>query len=151
MVLAFGPETKANTSCFERDFSIPMTEIIGLQFHDVSPDGSNLTLTFESRVGEPVVLSMPTDNLEGLLRALRDAKIKADAVHKPSNTILSFRNLMTWFVAALPYHDHVLLVLDGDTPLETSYAMLPKVAEDLAAAMIETSEIVRSQVSRKDN
>lgn len=128
-----------------------MTEIVGLQFHDVSPDGSKLTLTFESRVGDPVVLSMPTDNLEGLLRALRDAKIKADAVYKPSNTVLSFRNLMTWFVAALPYHDHVLLILDGDTPLETSYAMLPKVAEQMAAAMIETAQRVRDQVYRKDN
>lgn len=151
MVLASGPGTKANISCLQRDLNIPMTEIIGLQFHDVSPDGSNLTLTFESRFEGSVVLSMPTDNLEGLLRALRDAKIKADAAHKPRNTVLSFRSLMTWFVAGLPHHDHVLLILDGDTPLETSYAMLPKVAEELAAAMIETSETVRNQVSRKDN
>lgn len=126
-----------------------MTEIIGLQYHDVTPDGTMLNLIFEGKYGEQVQLSMPTDNLDALLISLDRVKLEASERLRPTRMVLNFRGLQSWAVAAVPGYEYVFLVLDGSTALEAGYALRPEAAEEFASAMVGTSKAVRAQ--RRDN
>jgi hypothetical protein len=118
-----------------------MTEIIGLKFHQVTPDGSMLNLTFEGKCGEAISMSMPTYHIDGVIDALNRSKLEAIAKNAPPRTALTFRGLQKWTVASIPGHEYVFVVLDGSSALEVGYAVFPDVAEEIAAALIEQSSI----------
>lgn len=126
-----------------------MTEIVGLRNHKVTEDGSSLSLTFEGRLGEMVTVSMPAGYLDALLVSLGRVKQEAAVPQGLMNVALSFRGLQSWSVSSLPGHEHVFVVFDGSTALESPYAMHPEMAEDFAMAVLRTSRIVRRL--RRDN
>lgn len=126
-------------------------EVIGIANYAVSEDGSAVSLLLESRRDGPIQLSIPTAYLDGLMSVLRDVRTSALQSHQPDKTVLSFRNLQRWAVAAYPGEASVLLVLDGDTPLETSYALAPATAKELADALDKTSDNVRLGKPRADH
>jgi hypothetical protein len=126
-----------------------MTEIVGLRFHDVTVDGSSLSLTFEGKSGEQITVSMLTEYLDTLMMSLARVKQEVSAKQRPKKLALSFRGLQSWSVTAIPGQEYVLVVLDGSTALEAPYALFPEMAEEFASALSRTSKIVRMQ--RKDN
>ncbi len=137
------------SSSRERPHSVP--EIIGITDHDLSEDGSTIVLTMETKGHGPIQVKLPADYLDGLFSVLRDLKVRAQMVRNPEKTVLSFRKLRRWAVAAHPGYDSVLMVLDGDTPLETCYATSAPVAKELASALVATAEKVTHTNSRSDN
>lgn len=126
-----------------------MTEIIGVRSHDVTLDGSSLSLTFEGNSGEQITVSMPTDYLDALMISLGRVKQEVVVKQRPKRLALSFRGLQSWSVTGIPGQEYVLVILDGSTALEAPYALFPEMAEEFASALSRTSKIVRMQ--RKDN
>lgn len=51
-----------------------MSEILGLRNHNVTVDGSSLSLTFDGRWGEQITVSMPADHLDALMASLGRVK-----------------------------------------------------------------------------
>lgn len=126
-----------------------MTEIVGLRNHEVSDDGSLLSLTFEGRVGELISVSLPTDYLDGFLTSFGRAKEEVAARRQPQKTLLSFRGLQSWSISNMPGQEYVFLILDGSTAREAPYALRPEMAVELASAMLNSARAAREQ--RKDN
>jgi hypothetical protein len=92
---------------------------------------------------------MPADYLDALMTSLGRVKREVAVRQQPTRLALSFRGLQSWSVTGIPGHEYVLMILDGSTALEASYALLPEVAEEFASALSRTSETIRAQ--RKDN
>jgi hypothetical protein len=124
-----------------------MTEIIGLKYHTVSPDGSTLDMTFEGTRGEAIRMSMPTDHIDGMIDALNRSKLEAVAKRQPTRTVLTFRGLQRWSVASMPGQEYVFVVLDGSSALEVAYAVPPDVAEEFGSELVKQSQITRAQRS----
>lgn len=126
-----------------------MTEIFGLKFHEVTPDGADVNLTFEGKCGELLKMSIPADHVDSVIDALKRAKLEATSKRELTRTVLPFRNLQKWTIASIPGHEYVFMVLDASTALETGYAIFPETAEEMAASLMRQSSITKSQ--RKDN
>lgn len=126
-----------------------MTEIFGLRSYDVTADGAMLDLTFEGKFGELLKMSIPADHVDSVINGLTRAKLEATSKREPTRTMLSFRGLQRWMIASLPGHEYVFMILDGSSATEVGYAILPKVAEEMAAALIKQSNITTAQ--RRDN
>lgn len=126
-----------------------MIEIIGLRNHELTEDGSLLSLTFEDRRGERVTVSMPTGYLDALLASLGRVKQETTGLQGLMKVALSFRGLQSWSVSSVPGQEYVFVVLDGATALEAPYALRPEVAEELGSAMLNSARATREQ--RRDH
>jgi hypothetical protein len=126
-----------------------MTEIIGLRNHELTEDGSLLSLTFEGRLGEMVTVSMSTCYLDALLVSLGRVQQETTVPQGLTKVALSFRGLQSWSVSSVPGQEYVFVVLDGSTALEAPYALRPEVAEELGSAMLNSARATREQ--RRDH
>ena len=126
-----------------------MSEILGLRNHDVTVDGSSLSLTFDGRWGEQITVSMPADHLEALMASLGRVKQEVSIRQQPQKLVFSFRGLQSWSASRIPGQEYVFVILDGSTALAAPYAIPPETAEELAAALLSAANAVRKQ--RRDN
>lgn len=126
-----------------------MSEILGLRNHNVTVDGSSLSLTFDGRWGEQITVSMPADHLDALMASLGRVKQEVSIRQRPQKLVFSFRGLQSWSASNVPGQEYVFVILDGSTALAAPYAVPPKMAEELASALLSAADVARKQ--RRDN
>lgn len=126
-----------------------MSEIFGLRNHNVTVDGSSLSLTFDGRWGEQITVSMPADHLDALMASLGRVKQEVSIRQRPQKLVFSFRGLQSWSASNVPGQEYVFVILDGFTALAAPYAVPPKMAEEFASALLSAADAARKQ--RRDN
>jgi len=122
-----------------------MPNVVALLNHNFSDDASTVALTFQGAVGDQIQITIRTEHLDGIINALTNAREEAQGKHTAPQAPRSFRGLKNWAVGPHPDEDVVLLILDRETPLQTNFALGASTAEELAAALISKSGVIKAR------
>ena len=90
-----------------------MSEIFGLRNHNVTVDGSSLSLTFDGRWGEQITVSMPADHLDALMASLGRVKQEVSIRQRPQKLVFSFRGLQSCSASNGTGQEYVFVIFYG--------------------------------------
>lgn len=112
-------------------------EVVGVRSHVVSPDGSKSTIGFVMKSGSEVQMTIPSDQIEGILSALRRGQRAAENKRKAQLGEATFRLPKKWTIGLHPFQELILLVFDAETENQAEFALPPDAAKVMSTAFAD--------------
>lgn len=134
--------------------------------HAIAADGKKVTLTFAGQYFPEIALAMPPELIDGLMAALGEVKVALrpqsatnagpaipsapSAKTEPQQNQVSVRRPKSWMVAAdTKINNLVVLIFDFKTAVQSGFALDPKGAKELAAALVKNADAVLEAPGKK--
>lgn len=129
------------------NLKIHIADVVGTR---VSDDGSNIELLTQGANGDTIVLQLPATKVAGAIAAMIEARAIAHSKNSPVNEAMKIDVLKEWSVGTTPHHDHVVFVVDKDTPRMKAAACAPKTARDIGRALISQARAVEQATAHQN-